>query len=176
MQRCKQMVDTAFAELIIGCVALNKARALQNSGNVKKLYRIEASAEVGTTQRRANILDARKRRTAAHDHHFLGRARFGKAVFHLKPVRTWAELEACLSAAVCDGSRVLENVFLFSEKAFADGDEILIFVTELTANYYSARFIGRYGCDRYYMHNKQLQFDQRQQEIIKRMDEIQWTV
>ena len=41
---------------------------------------------------------------------------------------------------------------------------------------YSARFIGRYGCDRYYMHNKQLQFDQRQQEIIKRMDEIQWTV
>ena len=61
-------------------------------------------------------------------------------------------------------------------RLFADGDEILIFVTELTANYYSARFIGRYGCDRYYMHNKQLQFDQRQQEIIKRMDEIQWTV
>ena len=103
MQRSKKMVDAAFAKLIIGCVALNKARALQNASNVKKLYRIEASAEVGTTQRRANILDARKRRTAAHDHHFLGRARFGKAVFHLKPVRTWAELEACLSAAVCDG-------------------------------------------------------------------------
>lgn len=39
--------------------------------------------------------------------------------------------------------------------------EVLIFVTELTANYYSARFIGRYGCDRYYLHNKQLQFGER---------------
>lgn len=81
-----------------------------------------------------------------------------------------------LKGLAADGGRALENVFSFCEKAFADGDEILIFVTELTANYYSARFIGRYGCDRYYMHNKQLQFDQRQQEIIKRMDEIQWTV
>lgn len=81
-----------------------------------------------------------------------------------------------LKGLAADGGRALENVFSFCEKAFADGDELLIFVTELTANYYSARFIGRYGCDRYYMHNKQLQFDQRQQEIIKRMDEIQWTV
>lgn len=89
---------------------------------------------------------------------------------------SFAQKVAELKGLAADGSRVLENVFLFSEKAFADGDEILIFVTELTANYYSARFIGRYGCDKYYMHNKQLQFDQRQQEIIKRMDEIQWTV
>ena len=89
---------------------------------------------------------------------------------------SFAQKVAELKGLAADGSRVLENVFLFCEKAFADGDEILIFVTELTANYYSARFIGRYGCDKYYMHNKQLQFDQRQQEIIKRMDEIQWTV
>ena len=103
VQRGKQMVDTAFAELIIGCVALNKARALQNSGNVKKLYRIEASAEVGTTQRRADILDARKRRTAAHDHHFLGRARFGQTIFYLKPVRAWSEAAARFLSAVGNG-------------------------------------------------------------------------
>lgn len=89
---------------------------------------------------------------------------------------SFAQKVAELKGLAADGGRALENVFSFCEKAFADGDEILIFVTELTANYYSARFIGRYGCDRYYMHNKQLQFDQRQQEIIKRMDEIQWTV
>ena len=83
MQRGKQMIYAAFAELIIGCVALNKARALQNSGNVKKLYRIEASAEFGTAQRRADILDARQRRAAAHDHHFLGRTRFGQTIFYL---------------------------------------------------------------------------------------------
>lgn len=49
---------------------------------------------------------------------------------------------------------------------------MLIFVTELTANYYSARFIGRYGCDRYYLHNKQLQFGERRQEIERRLDEL----
>lgn len=81
-----------------------------------------------------------------------------------------------LKALVADGSSTLDNVFTFCEKAFADGDELLIFVTELTANYYSARFIGHYGCDKYYMHNKELQFHERQQDIIKRINEIQWTV
>ena len=81
-----------------------------------------------------------------------------------------------LKALVADGSSTLDNVFTFCEKAFADGDELLIFVTELTSNYYSARFIGHYGCDKYYMHNKELQFHERQQDIIKRINEIQWTV
>ena len=70
----------------------------------------------------------------------------------------------------------LNNIFSFCEKAFKDGDEILIFVTELTANYYSARFIGHYGCDKYYMHNKELQFQERQQDLIRRVGEMGWEV
>lgn len=77
-----------------------------------------------------------------------------------------------LREAAAEGSRGLDNAFAFCERAFADGDEVLIFVTELTANYYSARFIGRYGCDRYYLHNKQLQFGERRQEIERRLDEL----
>lgn len=81
-----------------------------------------------------------------------------------------------LRSAAAEGSRGLDNSFAFCERAFPDGDETLIFVTELTANYYSARFIGRYGCDRYYLHNKQLRFGERQQEIIRRMDELDLSV
>ena len=74
------------------------------------------------------------------------------------------------------GGKTLENAFTFCEEAFADGDEVLLFVTELTVNYYSARFIGHYGCDKYYLHNKELQFQERQQEILNRIDEMEWNI
>ena len=74
----------------------------------------------------------------------------------------------------------LDNAFRFCEEAFEKGehpgDEVLLFVTELTSNYYSARFIGHYGCDRYYLHNKELQFQERQQEIERQIEEMDWDV
>ena len=82
------------------------------------------------------------------------------------------EKVAELKASAAGGTATLNNTFTFCEKAFRDGDEVLIFVTELTANYYSARFIGHYGCDKYYLHNKELQFRERRQEILKQVDEL----
>lgn len=75
-----------------------------------------------------------------------------------------------------NGKKELGNVFDFCEKAFGEGQEILLLVTELTANYYSARFIGHYGCDKYFEHNKELQFYERQQDIIARMDQLETEV
>ena len=89
------------------------------------------------------------------------RTAFGKLVDSLK-----SDTEAAGAA--------LNNIFEFCEKAFDEGDEILIFVTELTVNYYSARFIGHYGCDKYYLHNKELQFRERQLELQQRVNEIDW--
>lgn len=86
-----------------------------------------------------------------------------------------AELQK-LREAAAEGSRGLDNAFAFCERAFSDGDEVLIFVTELTASYYRARFIGHYGCDRYYFHNKELRFEERQQEIVRRIDELDLSV
>lgn len=63
----------------------------------------------------------------------------------------------------------------FLEKAFGDGNEILIFITELTANPYCASFIGKYGCDKYFAHNKELLFYERQKQIIASINhEIDW--
>lgn len=70
----------------------------------------------------------------------------------------------------------LENAFRFCEDAFDEGDEILIFVTELTVNYYTARYIGHYGCDKYYIHNKELQFAERQIELEQKVKELDWTL
>ncbi len=65
----------------------------------------------------------------------------------------------------------LEYAFDFLEAAFGQGQELVVFVTELTAGYYSAWYIRENGCDRYYMYNKGLLFAERQQEISRQIDE-----
>ena len=67
-------------------------------------------------------------------------------------------------------TKKLSNAFKFCEEAFDEGQEILIFVTELTINYYSTYFISRYGCKEYYKHNKELLFYERQKEIIRNIE------
>lgn len=66
----------------------------------------------------------------------------------------------------------LSNAFKFFEEAFEDGQELVIFVTELTANSYSASFISKYGSPDYFRHNKELLFYERQKEIIQELEQI----
>ncbi len=69
-------------------------------------------------------------------------------------------------------SKKLSNMFKFSEEVFSEGHEMLVIVTELTANYYSAKFISKYGCEEYFKHNKDLLFFERQQEIVAQLDKL----
>ncbi|MBQ2014736.1 MAG: AAA family ATPase [Peptococcaceae bacterium] len=65
---------------------------------------------------------------------------------------------------------LLENLFLFSEEVFTNGHELLIIVTELTTNYYTARYISEYGCEKYFEHNKELLFYERQKKLMQELD------
>lgn len=72
-----------------------------------------------------------------------------------------------------EGAKVrLDNIFTFAEKAFGDDQEMLLLVTELTANTWDARFIARFGSDKYYEHNQKLDFSQRQKDILQRIDSL----
>lgn len=66
----------------------------------------------------------------------------------------------------------MSNIFKFCEDVFGDGQEMLILVTELTMSYYGAHFISRYGCDKYFAHNKELLFHERQKEIIRELEQL----
>ena len=66
----------------------------------------------------------------------------------------------------------MNNMFRFSEEVFTDGQELLIIVAELTANYHCAGFISRYGCEEYFKHNKDLLFYERNQEIEEAIKEL----
>lgn len=70
-------------------------------------------------------------------------------------------------------SEMLTHVFDFMEEAFGDSQEMVALITELNANYYSIWFIKENGCDQYYRHNKGLLFQERQQSILREMDDIE---
>lgn len=78
-----------------------------------------------------------------------------------------------LSKQADQAKKILANVFHFCEDVFADGQEILILVTELTISYYGAHFISRYGCDEYFQHNKGLLFYERQKKLIAEVENLE---
>lgn len=75
--------------------------------------------------------------------------------------------------SMIDGAgKKLEYVFTFLEEAFGEGQELIWFVTELTANYHTARYISRYGCEKYFYYNKELLLVEKDMEIQKEIDEV----
>ena len=73
-------------------------------------------------------------------------------------------------------AQTLQNVFDFMEAAFGDSQEMVAFITELNANFYSIWFIRENGSDQYYRHNKGLLFDDRQKLILGQMEELENTM
>ena len=70
------------------------------------------------------------------------------------------------------GREVLENLFRFCEESFGDGQLMQILVTELTIHRDSAKFINRYGCERYFAHNQGLLLHDRKQELLAQIDDL----
>lgn len=88
-----------------------------------------------------------------------------KAAFDAEVARMKAE-NARISAR-------LHNLFSFSETAFMGGNEVLVLVTELTVNAYSARFIGLYGSADYQKHNEDLMLHERQDDILRDIEALE---
>ena len=66
----------------------------------------------------------------------------------------------------------LDNLFSVAEKCWGDGKEMLLILTELTADPDSVDFISTYGCDAYFRHNKNLLFNERDLEIEKEIEDL----
>lgn len=99
------------------------------------------------------------------------------------PDSTLAPKEAFLSAksgfdkqcntrinTIKKASSALENAFTFMEEAFSEGQEMVVFITELTMDPDASRFITENGCERYFKYNKTLLVGNRRAEILKELD------
>ncbi len=61
----------------------------------------------------------------------------------------------------------LHNLFEFVKEAFSEGNELLLLVTELTANTDSARFIAQFGSEDYKEASKTMMITERQDAILE---------
>jgi MoxR-like ATPase len=57
------------------------------------------------------------------------------------------------------------NAFRFLEQTFGDSQELVLFVTEITAGYDTSWFVENFGCEAYFRHNRELLFNDTHRRI-----------
>ena len=62
-------------------------------------------------------------------------------------------------------SAQFDNAFRFLEESVGQRQELVLFVTEITAGYDTSWFVEHFGCEAYYRHNRELFFDDVEQRI-----------
>ena len=86
--------------------------------------------------------------------------------------RKFDDQVAEMKQKTAETQKKLHHLFDFAEKAFADGNEMLILVTELTVNAQSSRFIGMFGSPDYQKHNEELMLSERQINLQKEIADL----
>ena len=69
-------------------------------------------------------------------------------------------------------SGALDHLFSFVERAYGDDNEMLVLVTELTVNPYSASYLTQYGCEGYYKYNQRLMVFERNKELMEEINRL----
>ena len=67
----------------------------------------------------------------------------------------------------------LECAFDFMERAFGESQEMVVFITELTVNFYGAKFLAENECGRFYKYNKGLLANERRTGILSNIEEVE---
>lgn len=74
-----------------------------------------------------------------------------------------------LENAEQEAVNALEHAFDFMEQAFENGEEMVVFVTELTLSSEAAMFLAEHTCDRYMTYNEQLLIGKRKRELLSEL-------
>ncbi len=72
------------------------------------------------------------------------------------------KLDACSDLA----GRHFDNAFSFLEKSVGDSQELVLFLTEITAGFDTSWFVERFGCDAYFRHNSELLFADARRRLV----------
>lgn len=138
----------------------------------QNIERIQAEAKVGE---QSNTMSLLERQVNARSLAFLvdARAQFASCQdpYSLLKEMYNTQLEGFKQQAA-QTKDALNNAFSFLEVAFGESQEMLIFVTSLTASKNAADFISHFGCEKYFEHNKELLFYERQREIIEELSDL----
>ena len=139
---------------VLEALALRRREALKrarDAGQLEKSRHTLAQLEI-------NALEDYRRRLAAD-----GPAASETA---MEAVRGWFGQEVEQRASLARAAKEeLDHAFAFLEETFGQGQELVLFVTELTAGPDTSWFIETFGCDAYFRHNRELLFDDTRRRI-----------
>ena len=74
---------------------------------------------------------------------------------------------------IAQTTEYLECAFDFMERAFGESQEMVVFITELTVNFYGAKFLSENECGRFYKYNKGLLANERRAGILSGIEEVE---
>lgn len=74
---------------------------------------------------------------------------------------------------IAETSENLECAFDFMERAFGESQEMVVFITELTVNFYAAKFLSENESGRFYKYNKGLLANERRAGILSGIEEVE---
>ena len=75
------------------------------------------------------------------------------------------EAESRRKEEISAADRHLTNSFRFLSATFGEGQEIVLFLSELTAGYYSLKFVNECGNEAYYKYNRLLLLKDRREAL-----------
>lgn len=113
--------------------------------------RIECENE-GITSQRAEIL----KETANRLNKYLEKIEYEMSDTFETVKQFFSEDTAALDKKTDALSSAFSYAFEFMELTFGQAQEMTVFVTELSINIYTSRFIEQYGCEEFYRYNKML--------------------
>ncbi len=144
---------------------------MQEEGRRKLMESREKASSLSDQDRRKHRAVLRFLQEAQKELQLAGRVE-GAEAFGLLKTRFDART-AALRGETEETKARLHALFCFVERAFADGNEMLILVTELTVNVSSARFIAMFGCPDYQRHNEELMLSERQGGIREELAKLE---
>ena len=80
-------------------------------------------------------------------------------LYSLTGAAALTSLSSCKAHKEAETQKKMNNAFSFIEQCFGNSREMLVFMAELSTRTSTTQYIARYGNDRYYAHNDELQVD-----------------
>ena len=181
----KEVMETSeyLSDLMAPLKGIKSAAEGNGSEEVVALLEKQAQAreQALRSRQKANALSGSERKKqrqviffleSAGKELYLQEKMSGEEAFLFLKKRFDSQVEA-MKAQTQKVKEQLHFLFLFVEEVFAEGNEMLVLVTELTVGAYSAKFIARFGSEDYQKYQKELMLSERQNDMIEQINNLE---
>ena len=176
---CTRLRDAMMREGGISCVHRNLASIKEAQGESAADIASELESRAADLaaqlkrEKQSGLLTAEKYAAWEYAIGFYStilQSRSGNDAVSFNGVRAAFEQEvASLQNTVEEAKQSLEHAFAFADRAFSDGQEMVVLVTDLAANKHALAFIEEHGSDAYFTHSARLDFNVRESDLAARI-------